>query len=284
MTAPAAPMEAAVLPGPASPPRREQDRHASALYEGAVRHRRHSGPSGSFTTDVLMVYLDLEELPDLLDGHPLWSARRAAPMAFRARDHLDGTASSPAELARAVRDLVQQRLGADTDVSGAVRLLTQPRTLGWLFNPIAIYFCFDGEDRLQAVVCEVTNTPWHDRHWYVVPAGPPTGRAGIRRARFAKEMHVSPFLGMDLHYRLSFSEPDHRLWVRLEAIGAEGDRVFDADLVLRRRAIDRWSMVRTPLRHPFTTLKTSLGIYIRALRLWLRGAPFHRHPHRREVR
>jgi DUF1365 family protein len=262
--------------------RQDADGSASALYEGRVRHRRHRRPAGSFTTAMAMAYLDLAEVPTVLDRHPLWSARRVAPVEFRAADHLDGSAGTPAALAERIRDLVGSRLGADRRPAGPVRLLTQPRTLGWAFNPLSVFFCFDGERRLQAVVCEVTNTPWHERCWYVVPAQERTGRADerVHGAAFAKAMHVSPFLGMDHTYRFSFTEPAECLWIRFEAMDPDGRRSFDADLVLRRVPITARSMLTVPGRHPAAPMRTSLGIYRRALALWWRGAPVHSHPRR----
>jgi DUF1365 family protein len=274
-------MSAAPTARRAVAPPRSPSRPASALYEGRVRHRRHGEPAGSFTAAMAMVYLDLDEAPAVLDRHVLWSARRAAPVEFRAADHADGSATTPAGLARAVRDLVGERLGAGRRPSGPVRLLTQPRTLGWAFNPLSVFFCFDPREHLRAVVCEVTNTPWHERCWYVAPTDDGPGGAGgrVHRATFAKAMHVSPFLGMDHTYRLSFTEPGRRVWIRFEAVDAHDRCTFDADLVLGRRPMTTRSMLTLPVRHPVAPVRTSLGIYRRALALWWRGAAVHPHPH-----
>ena len=121
-----------------------------------------------------MVALDLAELDRVMAATPLWSARRWAPVTFRRRDYLDGT---DRPLADALGDLVEARLGRRP--AGPMRVLTQLRRWGWLFNPLSIYWCDRPDGRPDAVVLEVTNTPWHERHWYVLDATDP--RRGLRQ-------------------------------------------------------------------------------------------------------
>jgi DUF1365 family protein len=159
-----------------------------------------------------------------------------------------------------------------------VAVLANLRTWGWLFNPISLYFCTDrgepGGDPgpISSLVAEVENTPWHERHAYVV--GPPGSH------RFAKELHVSPFLPAGLDYRLSYTEPGARLTVGLELI--QGDqRLFTATLLLRRRSLDRAALGRLLWNYPAMTHRVTAGIYAHATRLRLKGAPFFSHPARR---
>ena len=171
----------------------------SAIYEGTLTHRRFGpGPTHEFSYQVAMPFLYLEEIDSVTRLHPLWSSRLPAPVWFRRADFL-GSEQTP--LAEAVSDLVEQRLGARP--GGPVAMLANLRSWGWLFNPISLYFC-EGPagDSIEALVAEVENTPWHDKHGYVL--GPPG------RHRFAKVMHVSPFLPMDVDYELSYSAPGAR--------------------------------------------------------------------------
>jgi DUF1365 family protein len=238
----------------------------SALYEGTVCHHRRGTPEHVFTFPVAMPYLDLAEVPEVFSHHPLWSVERANAVSFRRADYL-GDPAVP--LDRAVRDLVTERTGRRPD--GAVGCLTQVRTWGWLFNPITVYFCFDATgEGIDALVLEVTNTPWHERHAYVLAGG-----AGEHR--FAKELHVSPFLGMDQEYRLRITGPGDRLVLRLAA-SEGGTTVFDATLSLRRREISRGALGRLLWRYPLLTMRVSAGIYGQALRLRAKGVPFHPHP------
>ena len=138
---------------------------ASCLYEGSVRHRRHGTPRDELHYRMFMVYLDLDELPECFDGRLLWSARRPALAWFRRADHL-GDPRTP--LAEAVRELVAERTG--TRPEGPIRLLTHLRYFGHCFNPVSFYYCYDATgEQLSAVVAHVTNTPWGERHSYVLP-------------------------------------------------------------------------------------------------------------------
>lgn len=224
-----------------------------------------------------MAYLDLAELPELFDGHLLWSARRPAPAWFRRDDYLGDPGIS---LEDAVRDLVAQRTG--TRPTGPVRLLTHLRYLGWAFNPVSFYYCFDDTgERVCAVVAEVTNTPWGERHAYVLEALEAEDHGSVRvlRGDFHKRLHVSPFMGMDHSYRWSLTEPGEQLLVHIESLRA-GKVTFDATLSMRRRVLDAAGLRRALWRYPLMTMRVSAGIYGHALRLKLKGARYFPRPAR----
>jgi len=218
-----------------------------------------------------MVYLDLAELPEVFRGRWLWSIERPNLVSFRRRDYL-GDPAIP--LDRAVRDLVEERSGRRP--LGPVRLLTQLRNLGIGFNPVSFYYCFDERDEtVEALVAEVTSTPWGERHCYVLRKRD-DGR-GFTHLESPKELHVSPFMGMAQTYRWKVGDPGDRL--SLSIANREGDRtVFDAALLLRRRPLGGRALAGALLRHPAMTAQTIASIYWQALRLWIKGAPFHPHP------
>ncbi|MBJ7331421.1 MAG: DUF1365 domain-containing protein [Solirubrobacteraceae bacterium] len=229
---------------------------ASAIYEGVVTHRRHEPIEHAFTYRVCMLLLDLDELPGLFDGHPLWSARRPAPGRFRRQDHFG---DPRADLAEAVRDEVARQTGARPD--GPVRVLATPRTFGHAFNPVRFYYC---GDPVTTVLAEVTNTPWGERHAYVMdPAGDSAEKA----------FHVSPFMGMDHRYTWRLTDPGERIAVRISS-----DRTFDAALALERRSLTRGGLTRVLARYPAATAVTLARIYGQALRLKAKGAPYFPHP------
>lgn len=243
----------------------------SAIYEGTVAHFRMAETRHAFTYDVAMAYLALEELPGALDNHPLWSARRAAPMRFRRQD-FHGAPGVP--LADAVRATVAEATG--TRPTGPIRLLAHLRTWGWSFNPIAFYFVLTPDRTgVETMVAEVTNTPWHQRHAYVVPVH---GARTLDRTRVPKALHVSPFMDMDLDHDFSSSTPGaEHLRIDMDDWRGE-DKVFAARLELDRRPLDRSTMGDVLRRHPVPAQRVSAGIYRQALALRLKGAPFRRHP------
>ncbi|MGO9961431.1 MAG: DUF1365 domain-containing protein [Solirubrobacteraceae bacterium] len=241
---------------------------ASCIYEGTIRHRRLE-PRREFSHRLALAYLDLDELPGLLDGRLV--ARRPGLVRFDRRDYL-GDPGVP--LDRAVRDLVKDQTGARP--TGPIRVLTHLRSFGHCFNPVSFYYCMDvGGERLQALVAEVTNTPWGERHTYVLAGG--QGSSGVLDGQFDKALHVSPFMGMDHRYHARAAMPAQALSVHIASSRA-GVTVFDATLALRRRHLTRASMARITARYPLATVRVLGLIYAHALGLKLAGAPVHRHP------
>lgn len=248
-------------------------RQHSAIYEGWVRHRRFRPARHLFGYRLFMMYLDLDELPGLFDRRWLWSARRLNLACFRRADHL-GDPRLP--LDECVRQLVGDRSGRRPQ--GPIRLLTHLRYWGYGFNPVSFYFCFDRSDRdLETVVGEVNNTPWGEQHCYVLHRAMDSGPAPRKCYRFPKAFHVSPFMGMKQDYTWHFTAPGDRLRVHMDN-REDGDRLFDATLLLRRREIGARSLARVLVQYPLMTAKVITAIHWQALRLWLKRCPVYPHP------
>ncbi len=251
----------------------------SAVYEGVLTHHRLRPREHTLRYQLGMLYVDLAELPAVLDAHPLWSARHAAPGAFCRADYL-GRSDTP--LDEAVRDEVARRTGERP--RGPIRLLSNPRYWGWCFNPVSFYYVYEPDGRmLRWVVADVTNTPWHERHAYVLGPADDVDWSRGWRPTSRKVFHVSPFMGMDMGYRWLLRPPGLELTVGIANHDIEG-RLFQATLALERRPLDRRHLGRLLWRYPWLTLKVVGGIHWHALRLWRKGVPFHPHPGNLEQR
>ena len=250
---------------------------ASALYVGHLRHRRFAPRSNDFRYRIYLTLIDLDELPTVFEKRWLWSSSRPALAWFRRADYL-GDPSIP--LAEAVRNRVEEETGKRP--SGPIRLLTHLRQFGYNFNPVSFYYVFDASGRkLETVVAEITNTPWDERHSYVLSVAE-AERVGAKTLRwqFDKGFHVSPFLPMDMRYDWRFTEPAETLDVHMEN-WREGRCDFDSTMTLRRLPMTSGNLARALWSFPLITLKVSALIYWQALRLWWKRTPFFVHPEKR---
>jgi hypothetical protein len=242
--------------------------NASCIYSGTIRHRR-STPATEFTHRLSLAYLDLDELPRLLGGRLL--RRGPGTLRFRRGDYL-GPRSEP--LATAVRDRVAELTGTRPD--GPIRMLTQLRSFGVCFNPVSFYYCLDGDsERLQAVLAEVTNTPWGERHAYALHDAAPGSR--LLTGTFDKRLHVSPFMSMDHVYRARATTPGQTLSVQIEN-HQHNVKVFDATLNLSRVPLTRRQVAGMTATQPAASARVLALIYGHAAALKLSGARYHRRP------
>lgn len=242
----------------------------SLLYEGVVTHRRLQPRHHEFSYRVFMPYLKLDDLDELFKDRWLWSVGGRTPASFRREDFL-GDPALPLE------DEVRRRIREETghQHQGPIYLLANLRYFGFNMNPIACYYCFNAdESRLEYLVAEVTNTPWNERHSYVLQ-GPESG--DWLRTEFRKQFHVSPFNPMGMRYNWRSNTPAEKLVLNL-ACSTEGEPVFNANLSLQARPLSASNLNRALWRYPIMTGKVALAIYWQALRLFLKRVPFYNHP------
>jgi DUF1365 family protein len=245
----------------------------SSIFSGQVSHTRKTPVGHSFRYGVYMMYLDLDELDQVFRGRWFWSTKRWALARFR-REHHMGDSSEP--LDQSVRDLVEERTGKRPD--GPIRLLTNLAWFGYCINPISIYYCFDKNDeRLETVVAEVSNTPWGESCCYVLSDNMNIGDEVAHRYSTGKEMHVSPFMEMDVKYDWLLTPPGDDLVVRINN-QIDSRKFFNATLVLKREEITSANLALILCRYPMMTVRVVVGIYWQAFRLWLKGCPLYVHP------
>lgn len=234
----------------------------SAIYTGLVAHRRLRPKVHSLRYRVFCLLLDLDELPDL---SLRWlGVERPGLLSFRAGDHGDGGPLRPW--------VERQMQGAGLVADGAITMLCYPRMLGYVFNPLTVYFCHDRNGRLAGIVYEVHNTHG-ERHAYVLPV---TGDAdGVVRHSCAKDFFVSPFMPMDCLYHFSITPPGPRVGVAIHEDDEEG-LLLTASFSGVRQSLSDANLMRAALAHPLMTLKVTAGIHWEAIKLLAKGVRMHR--------
>ncbi|HSW41862.1 MAG TPA: DUF1365 domain-containing protein [Patescibacteria group bacterium] len=239
----------------------------SHLLEGVVRHRRARPIVYELEQDVYYVALDLDELDEVERRVRLIGRNRRNLFDLRDEDHLDPPA---ADLRGRFREHL--RSGGVDPTGWRITLVTNLRVLGYVFNPASFYLCRDPDGRLQVVVVEVHNTHG-ERHLYTLRPG--TG-SSVFLAKMAKEFYVSPFIETRGGYTVRVRDEASRLRITINHETPDG-MLLHASLDLVRRPLTDRTLLRMFLRHPLVTHRTTVMIHWHALRLWLRGLPFHRH-------
>ena len=240
---------------------------AGALYRGTVMHRRVRPRAHAFRYRAFWMLLDIDRLDEAAAGARLFSIGRFNLLSFHPRDHGDGSGRSLRR--QAVETL--RVAGIDGEIE-AIRLLTLPRVLGFVFNPISVYYCHGPGGDLRAVIYEVTST-FGERRSYALPV---FGEAPFRQI-CAKQLHVSPFLKMAMTYDFEGRAPDALLSLSIDGADADGLLIATGIRARRRPLTDR-EILGAALAMPLETLKVVAAIHWEALRLWLKGVPLVRAP------
>ena len=235
----------------------------SGLFVGTLRHRRFTPVAHAFTYPLFMALLDIDRVPELMRVSAVTSYNRWNWASFDDRDHLGDPARSLRE--RLAIDAARQ--GIDLP-DGPVFLLTHLRYLGYCFNPVSFFYCFDRAERLQVVLAEVSNTVGGAHNYWLRP----DSASRTFRAAATKSLYVSPFMPVDLEYAFAFTPPAGRLVAHMKTVKA-GSVCFDATLSLERRPWSAAEIRRALVRYPAMTATVMAGIHWQALRLWWKGVP-----------
>ena len=239
------------------------------LYSGTIWHCRNKPRGHRFSYPIFMTLIDIERVDQVFRYPLVFSAKWPSLIRFRRADYHGDENQS---LEDSIRDLVFTETGVRP--AGKIRLLTHLRYFGFSFNPVSFYYCYEADDEsIQAVVAEVSNTPWGERHCYVIP----WHDVGDLAHECDKEFHVSPFMEMDMTYRWRISPPSENLGVRIEC-HQDSEMLFEADLALQRKSLNLLNLFKTMVRFPIIPLQILGAIYWQAFLLWCKSIPYVPHP------
>jgi DUF1365 family protein len=246
------------------------------LYVGRLHHARHAPRAHVFTYPVFQAFLDIDHIPEAMAVSPLTSYNRWNWASFQQRDHF-GDPSRPLR----ERVTVEAASAGVSLPEGPIYLLTNLRYLGYCFNPVSFFYCYDGESRLRTVLAEVNNTFGETcNYWLTDRQAVPHAAGGARdarRYRTPKVFHVSPFMSLSQEYEWLLTPPGDRLVVHIGVVES-GIRMLDATLDLRHRPWSAAVIRQTLVRHPWMTAKVIVAIHYQALRLSLKGIQYRPHP------
>ncbi len=239
----------------------------SAIYVGEVRHRRFSPKKHHFSYKLFLLAIDLDELEQVSALGPWLKKNKFAPISFRCTDYLHKKASlSKQDVWQKVQSLGGRAL------TGRVLFVGQLRCFGLYFSPINLYYCYDQSDQLRYLLAEVSNTPWNERHYYLM--------AMAETMISEKAFHVSPFMDIDMQYHWRIKAPGKKLNLHIE--NYKEHKIFDATLMMQRMELNNQNLRRCLLAIPSMTLKTLAGIYWQALKLFIKGVPYVPHAEKKE--
>lgn len=247
------------------------------FFIGTIRHHRYFPKSHLFNYEMYWSLLDLDLIDANCEKYRYLSNESWNILSFRKKDFF--TQDQKTNKA-SIQKLILDKTG--THFNGKVLLLSHLRFLGFNFNSVSFYFCIDQQGKLEHIVAEITNTPWGERHPYLLSCNESYERDDCYIFNFNKEFHISPFVSMDMDYQWLFKIEDDQLRIHMKANtlqnNAENKKIIDVTFTGKQLPLSQSNLNRMILKHPFQPLKMVWRIYWQALKLWLKKTPFYSHP------
>lgn len=239
----------------------------SCVYRGQIHHRRFTPREHKFAYTLDYFYLNLDEIDRIFNVASLGSSQSSKLVSFQRQDYL------PSKLDLKQEVIEHIRLSTDKNFVGQIFLLATLRSLGYCMNPIALFYCFDHHERLCHIVAEVHNTPWDERHVYVLGGDFKAGSL----EQTQKAFHVSPFMPMDTTYNWDVGVPHEYLQVNIKVVHADAP-LFEASMRLSKIEMTAENINGLVFNQARQAFRMILGIYYQAMKLWLKKMPLYPHP------
>ena len=243
------------------------------IYRGQIKHKRFTPIHHQFSYSLFMTYIDIGTIESKFYKSWFWNINKPALISFYRKDYHGNPDQS---LDTEVRNTILAKTGKKP--VGKIRLLTNLRYFGYCFNPVSFYYCFDETDKyIETIMAEVTNTPWNERHSYIIDQYSNPKKNSHLKADLKKKLHVSPFWGMDHDYEWLFNQPQENIFINMVNLKDE-NKVFHASLNLKRYPMTLKSLAKLLFQFPFLTFMVVFKIHFQALKLWLKKVPIFVHP------
>ena len=236
----------------------------SSIYNGSVIHKRFKPKKHFFKYKVFSLFLDLSELKELHNNLNFFSLNKFNLISFYEKDHGERDGSS-------ILDWVKNNLRSNNISTDniKVKLLCYPRILGYVFNPLSIFFVYDNDENLISILYEVKNT-FGEQHTYVFKI---EGENKLIQNNCSKKFHVSPFIEMDCNYFFRILNPGDKLSVIIDQYDQEGKILFASQDGIRSDLTNK-NLMNSYLKHPLMTFKIISAIHFEAFKLWIKGIKF----------
>lgn len=252
------------------------------IYKGEVVHKRFHPKKHAFNYPLAMILVDVDTIESSFKQSRWWSLERFNLISFYRKDYIQSERITNSDISnRSISEVVSEKIFDDCgeQFKGSVKILTNPRFFGYVFNPVSFYLCYDENNQIKYILSQINNTPWNERYTYVHRVPSHSGSKMV--FEFDKEFHVSPFMPMNLNYTWKFILDNNQVDIHM-ALFDSGVKQFVASMRAKYSPFTAINMFKLPVEFPMQTLRIVWRIYWHALRLWMKKIPFYEHPNSHE--